>query len=216
MSFFENAFWRRRPPVFDDAPCRKQPPGPESAEATARLARQHPSPWDLDIDHAAYAKDPGTPLEWLLQLAERYPDRIALNKSFRLHLALSPERFRSASTLCQLQLLKQWDIGPELIRLLASTKSSKAMFRVAAAENPRCPEDLLWAYLDHNALVRRALRNNPRVPSDLLRELDRQEWERQVRSTSRILPECPFEPVGPVSWSGHWRRRFVHRLRGSL
>jgi hypothetical protein len=216
MSFFENAFWRRQPPILEDAFWRKRPPGPESAEATARLVREHPSPWDLDIDHAAYAKHPDTPLAWLLQLAEQYPDRIVQNKSFRLHLALSPERFRSASTQCQLQLLRQWDIGPELIRLLASTKSSRTMFRVAAAENPRCPEDLLWAYLDHNAEVRRAIRNNPRAPRDLLRELDRQEWERQVRSTSRILPECPFEPVGPVTWSQRWRRRSIHRLRGSL
>ncbi len=227
MSFVEDVF------------CRKRPPGPESPEATSALVREHPCPWNLDIDHAAYAKHPDTPLQWLLQLAERYPDRILQNESFRLHLALSPERFRNASMLCKLQLLEQWDIDPELIRLLAASKSADDTLRVAAAMNPRCPGDLLWAYLEHNKHVRRAIRQNPRAPRDLLREVDRREsYQSGLRrrykqahaapavpcSVRRVeaefgidalLPECPFTPAAPVSWSERWRRRSIRRLRRS-
>ncbi len=222
MSFFRQALKGPRPP------------GPESAEATAALVLAHPSPWSLTIDHAAFAKDQHTPLDWLLYLAEEIPDMVLQNPTFRMHLAMSPDRFRTASMRCQLQLIGCSDTEPELIRLLAGCKSADIDLRIAAAKNPRCPEDLLWAYLGHSKYVRRAMLQNHRVPRALLRQIRREEaYQRGLEDRYRqahtapavprparreepapdgLLPECPFTPAGPISWSERWRRRSLDRL----
>jgi hypothetical protein len=218
----------------------ERPPGPESFDDIAALVREHPSPWSLSIDHAAFARHPDTPLEWLLSLAEEIPDVVLQNASLQMHLAMRSEQFSSAPLRCQLELISQWEIPPELIRLLAGTQSCHIELRVAAAKNPRCPEDLLWAYLGHSKRVRRAILDNPRAPRDVAREARRIERaQRRIASSVRrahtappvprvaqppqaaceidvLLPECPFIPAAPVSWSERWRRRSIHRRRRSV
>ena len=225
---------------FDRALGRERPPGPGTAEETAALAAAHPWPWSLEIDHAAYAKHPDTPLDWLLVLAERIPEVVLKNTALRMHLALSPVRFQRASILCQAQLIGHWGTSPELIRLLAGTQSADVNLRVIAASNPRCPEDLLWDYLGHSKHVRAAILDNPRAPRRLVREVSRVESKQRMLGAryrqahtappvprpapplrpdsedDALLSECPFTLAGPVAWSERWRRRSIHRRRRSL
>ena len=115
------------------------------------------------------ASNPSVPIHGLIQLAREHILRIMKNPTFRLH------------ALADLSVIDRLECGEKrraverggeecafLMRYLARDKNALLAYRVGAANNPCCPEDLLRVFVRrHQAPVRSAAVSNPRLPADL-------------------------------------------------
>jgi hypothetical protein len=130
----------------------------------------------------ALARNPGVPLEGLLELVRDHPLEVTQNPAFRLQQAMSGDFVWSLPVGVQCAIARCPDVDEALIRQLASSRRRPVMVRTAAARNPACPPDLVAAYMRQAWRVRNGLAANPALPAALVGRLA-SDHKKEVRAS---------------------------------
>jgi hypothetical protein len=139
----------------------------------------------------ALAANPSVPIHKLMDLIRLKPAEVLHNPAFELHLAVNPRILHQLDIRAKVSLVRCEETHPEIIRKLATKRSTPVVVRAAAASNPACPPDLLRSYINGHAWqVRSALARNQCVPRDLLYALsgDKKAQVRNAVAGRRDLP----------------------------